>query len=390
MSQNSLESDPNNVIDWTQWPPPSQKDEDNFPIFFLSNAYAKHVFNRIASFDEMSQISLIYGEIYGYIKTFTKLSERLSMGAERKGMEYLDNVFVASYDKLTEMFRQKYLEEHVVTDFCRYVMEHASNWKNSTHIAPYAAMIQSSGTGKTRLIKESGDLMWLFYICCRHDKSTGFPRRSAVIPKLNDITNLANGSHQTAGVLLSLHILFLTACLNRLLDFIKTLPVPASSEQIPNAIDKKYFVTWREMQLDGTETQLIGSAFWNDIYSRLESLVNEQMPAFSNVLSMPTEQEEKLYIAKSQALLEQTSNSVQFEISRRCSGQNCVLFAFDEAHQLMLMEMLKTTNSFFLIRRALSKLPDAGMLLLKFLLIDPKNISESTDLSFFNYARYSR
>ena len=371
MSQNP---DPN-LIDWVKWPPPSQKDEDVIPIVLLSNAYATHVFNRKASIDEVNGINAIYDQIYEKVKTFTELRELLNKAAERKIMDTVDNVFVAPFDKLTKMFDQEYLEKRVVTDFCNYIMRHAKSWKNTTHLAPYAAMIQSSGTGKTRLIKESGDFMWLFYICCRHDKSTGFPRRSAIIPELLGINSLANISHQTAGVLLTLHILFLAACLSQVLDFISHIPIPKTPGQLPRAIDQKYFAKFREMQLQGTETEMIGSEFWKKILSRLDSLVKENMPELSTGLSMPTEQQEKGFIAQSQQILETIADSVQYEISRRCSDKNCVLFAFDEAHQLMLKEMLGTTNSFFLIRRALSKFPNAGMCFVSILVDLSKQIS---------------
>jgi hypothetical protein len=46
------------------------------------------------------------------------------------------------------------------------------------YYAPYSALIQGSGTGKTKMAFECNSSFILIYICCRISESTGFPMRS--------------------------------------------------------------------------------------------------------------------------------------------------------------------------------------------------------------------
>ena len=360
--------DPNR-IDWSKYKQPSDGNH-SASVFSLTSAYIEYLkgdssMESITQF--MKQIDRIYAEIYDKIETFKELKDRLyDLVAEDMYYEF-HGYYYGRLEKVFEMFEQDYIDKQVVDHFCQYVEKHSAEWKQYTFSSPCAALVQSSGTGKTRLVKEAGEQFWLFYTCCRSSDTSDFPFCSSIVSRFTQIWFQVKSEYQNSTTLEALHVLFLAACLNELSEFIKEeVPIP---DQKPAFIDKMYLVKWRQMQfqLSGTD-KIIGGWFWDKIWKRFRSLWSVNMPEtdheFRNVASTETADKAnpKNYSAISQNVLENAANSLQDEIALRCTSVNHVLFAYDEAHELKEIERNKQ-NAFNLIRCALGKLPDGSMCL---------------------------
>ena len=379
-------ADPNR-IDWSKYKQPSDGNNST-SVFSLTSAYIEYLKGNSsmeAITQLMKQIDRIYAEIHDKIETFKELKDRLyDLVAEEKYHQF--HCYYYGFEKVFEMFEQDYIDKQVVDHFCQYVEKHSAEWKKTVHLSPCAALVQSSGTGKTRLVKEAGERFWLFYTCCRPFGTSDFPFRSSIVSDLARISSLVKSEYRNSTDLLALHVLFLAACLTELSEFIKEeIPIP---EQKPEFIDKKYLVKWRQMQfqLSGRE-KIIGSWFWAKIWDRFCALLSENMHEitdschFWNTASTETtdQAKSKSYSSISRSVLENASNSLQAEIALRCTSENHVLFAYDEAYQLKEVEYRKE-NAFNLIRCALGKLPDGSICL-----SSPYSSNQS---SFSNHAAF--
>ena len=78
--------------------------------------------------------------------------------------------------QLQKSFSAEYLDpNNVVNDFLSYVQRCAVSYRQfgSEFFAPYIALVQSSGSGKTRLLRECADLLPTLYVCFR--TGSGYP-----------------------------------------------------------------------------------------------------------------------------------------------------------------------------------------------------------------------
>ena len=67
----------------------------------------------------------------------------------------------------------------MVQRFTMYVCECLATFQRSpdSYFAPYISLVQSSGYGKSRLLRETAKQVVTLYVCLRTAPSTGFPRR---------------------------------------------------------------------------------------------------------------------------------------------------------------------------------------------------------------------
>ena len=84
-------------------------------------------------------------------------------------------------------FQYKYDDsQQLVGRFHSHLETCLSGWENTKYYAPYCSLVQSSGTGKTRLLKQLAvdKKAYVAYICLRKAGDSGYPLRSP------DITNV--------------------------------------------------------------------------------------------------------------------------------------------------------------------------------------------------------
>jgi hypothetical protein len=111
---------------------------------------------------------------------------------ELKGLIYDDD----QMQMIKEGFGEEYRDASgLVGRFATYVGGIIDEWNDDELYSPHGAIVQSSGTGKSRLIREyarQGGLV--MYCCLREGDSTGYPPRTpAGIPGLITSTSLGHG-----------------------------------------------------------------------------------------------------------------------------------------------------------------------------------------------------
>ena len=262
-----------------------------------------------------------------------------------------------SEQKKSQMFQTPYIDtDNLVNLFLSFLRSGAKSWDALTYLAPYSAMIQSSGVGKTRLVIEASSHCWGFYICCRHG-NLGYPRRSSIADYLTQISLWAGSPHLFYPG--CLHILFFVACLDSLADHITSLQLngqPPSREQ---------YEAWRDLQLvDDVDTTVCGTHFWDAIINRHKALIRTFFPEDTGTKS-PRRYAERFTTAAAPEIerLMESCSKVASVLGGKVDPENnppLVLFAFDEAQTLVERPKNAPENQisvFNLVRSALSTFP---------------------------------
>jgi hypothetical protein len=82
---------------------------------------------------------------------------------------------------LAEEFMTEYIDKsNIIPSFTNYVTSCHNSFKSGrdTFLSPYVTLVQSSGYGKTRLLRELATKLPTLYVCLRDKKSTGYPPRT--------------------------------------------------------------------------------------------------------------------------------------------------------------------------------------------------------------------
>ena len=84
----------------------------------------------------------------------------------------------------------------MVQRFTTYVCDCLATFQRSpdSYFAPYVSLVQSSGYGKSRLLRETAKQVVTLYVCLRNPSSTGFPLRTvkAEHALFGDLDNIKN------------------------------------------------------------------------------------------------------------------------------------------------------------------------------------------------------
>src|SRR5581483_4138503 len=85
-------------------------------------------------------------------------------------------------ENLEKAFNVDYVDNNnMIEEFLFYLNRKHKKWyKNTNHHVPYSTIFQSSGYGKSRLIKEVAKQIPTVYLCLRDENSTGYPPRTNV------------------------------------------------------------------------------------------------------------------------------------------------------------------------------------------------------------------
>jgi len=115
-----------------------------------------------------------------------RLSQQLI--ALNKNVDNNNNMPIEMTDRqlqsqLKRAFNDKYQDNNLVEYFKNYCMAFSKSWiSKKNFFSPYITILQSSGTGKSRLLFELAkqENVLLFYICFRPEGSSGYPPRSSI------------------------------------------------------------------------------------------------------------------------------------------------------------------------------------------------------------------
>ena len=89
----------------------------------------------------------------------------------------------SNFDKQEQLFSSPYKDStNMVDTFITYAESCVTHYRKNFMIfsAPYICIVQSSGYGKTRLLREVARSVPVMYVCMRPEDATGYPRRSSL------------------------------------------------------------------------------------------------------------------------------------------------------------------------------------------------------------------
>src|SRR5439155_6654695 len=93
-------------------------------------------------------------------------------------------------EAIIQAFERTYINHHDVVGNFMKILDHCHGiyirGENATHYSPYIAIIQSSGYGKSRLIAQISQKIFVVYLCFRSIESTGYPPRSSIATTVLD------------------------------------------------------------------------------------------------------------------------------------------------------------------------------------------------------------
>ena len=373
----------NQEIDWSLVPPPVEDPDMDFfaPIKKIVHSVAKAAgVKKVVVMDKMYKK---YPEWHGNRSLPRTAQDLFALLYPAPNDSLLSDSAALTYEKrekeVAEMFKTPYIDDDRTVDiFIDYIRSCAAKWDPMKFLAPYCAIIQSSGVGKSRLVTESGSHCWLFYICCR-EKSTGFPYRSDVTNYLTKGIYYAFPLYGTDNFHHILFILFLAACLERLRDYVVSLELNGS----PPTQD--HFDFWKKMQIpddhftpaeNSSAEQGRPSEFWSEIIDRFKAnvqrLINQgHFEVFKNdapkdAKSLDLSKEETEFaeaclhaVCAELKAVTRDSMDADDEDAKNSSKSELILFAFDEAQHLLDCRFAdKYSSTYNLIRAALAKLPN--------------------------------
>lgn len=259
---------------------------------------------------------------------------------------------------LEKAFDLQFQDPHgMKEDFRIYLNRKHKTWKSNNHYIPYSTIFQSSGYGKSRLIKEMAKDIPTIYICLRDAKSTGYPLRTNVGADLFErvLGNLKEGEEWRFLYVLQHAIQYF----QEELEEIKSSCNSNINEEL-----------WNRQMNTGFCNKV-----WTEIQKRSEDWQNID---YSDV-----------------------NSSVDFITKENSNDDVCFLLCIDEARVLISPTNRCNITPFRLFRRALRKIQWNGFfaLLLDTLsrisnfappkLIDPSG-RDTTDLSFELFYPYFR
>jgi hypothetical protein len=93
---------------------------------------------------------------------------------------------IENYKLLNEKHNQDDKQKELTKYLLSFCCSNAKLWKKKEYIAPYAAVIQGSGVGKSFSIHKISQKKFAFEVCLRDAGSTGFPMTSDIKSLLSD------------------------------------------------------------------------------------------------------------------------------------------------------------------------------------------------------------
>ena len=127
------------------------------------------------------KVHLMVQALVGIVSVF-QIKSNSESETKNVGMEMETSVETkcAIKEKLAEQFVMEYRNPVVKERCIKYLRACLHDFKNSpqTRFSPYIAVVQSSGYGKSRLLRETAKEVISLYVCDRPEISTGYPHRT--------------------------------------------------------------------------------------------------------------------------------------------------------------------------------------------------------------------
>ena len=229
-------------------------------------------------------------------------------------------------ENVKNLFSKKYLDvAGLLETFYKTLRDDCYAFSRDIHYTLCKVIYQSSGTGKTRLIRELANVadVLVIYVCLRPIDSSGFPPRSIVADRLLQKFEQQNAAdHTSLGCRIN-YLAFFLACL----EIIK----------INNDNDKQPFNSALTFEPQNSQ--------WNEIVEKWDEHIAKLSHEFnSETITLPTfeaRMREKLFAVMKEGY----------------PKEKMLVFAFDEARNLI---RANHEYQFFELRRALRCFPDSN------------------------------
>jgi hypothetical protein len=90
---------------------------------------------------------------------------------------------------LEERFENEDTQPETTQCLENFLIQSATEWKSTEYIAPYTAIVQGSGVGKSFSIYQIAKKHFTMSVCLRHEDSTGYPFRSGIADLFSSYTS---------------------------------------------------------------------------------------------------------------------------------------------------------------------------------------------------------
>ncbi|KAK9670935.1 hypothetical protein K7432_017230 [Basidiobolus ranarum] len=230
-------------------------------------------------------------------------------------------------------------------------------------MSPYTSIIQSSGYGKSRAIKQIAQRTFVIYCCLRPVGSSGFPFRSAIASTL-----LANGYTIGSGTpnfyFVRRFVAFIVACMRKLTAYVKEHCnngtamdiVPGDPEsQVECPEGSTIYGRWFDLQIEDTghegNANICGVKFWGEIEGEMKKISADCL--YSTYDQMRSDFNQLITSAMRKMRVALSESGLEF-------GNASLICVMDEARALLVKENTPTAEStlFHYLRIAQSIIPD--------------------------------
>lgn len=242
--------------------PPPRKDDMAWK--FLAGTYVLEHFPTAAPADYGAWFRQSYDTLEQYLRKCCEAQSEANVSALKfmldpePSLRGSDAPQLCSRERadLVKAFSDPYKDERsCVQTFTEFVDKCAVGWDRAIYIAPYTSLVQSSGTGKSRLLKEFANKRYVIYCCVRSKESSGIPARSWIADKLLPAPGVVVDEEKDRRKCSFLYASFICACIDHLAESVKT------------GITRQQ---WCEKQLEEGDN-VSGGDFWEKIHDRMEN-----------------------------------------------------------------------------------------------------------------------
>ncbi|KAG9292444.1 hypothetical protein G9A89_015314 [Geosiphon pyriformis] len=237
--------------------------------------------------------------------------------------------------------------EDYVDVFFRHLEQCAMSWTSQLFNSPYTSLVQASGTGKSRLLRELAieKNVLVIYICLRGPESKGYPYRSDIA---NELTGKAYSEAH--------YLVFLGALFCKCSGFVNT-QLQLHEKTLEKTCGRIFDILISDISDDMFNLQ---KSLWDNVRGEMKSRLSDTRgPQIEKIGNEVAVQYKKLIVT----LRKLNKHSLK------------MLLAFDEAR------VLTENDNFCNLRRALQAVPDSG----GFMALFTDTLSKVSNFSPANY-----
>lgn len=280
---------------------------------------------RRAESQEEEELVKAYKEAYG--KSLQKTAECFGFTLQSKYLSSQDIGYSETQvNSLSAAFNSPFDNSlNLLSQYTDAIKSIAERWDPAEYLAPYTAIVQSSGFGKSRLVCEYGRQKgFTFYICLRDVRSTGFPLASYVSGLISPSMAIASTKVEKNVAIVVYYICFFASCLQELFEWI-------TSNQLQEFTQKQFSDFLERQLVIDHNARMVGVEFWKPIISRWKSMTQSCLFGFDLSKNPQSTSAGEFAIGRARYFMDQAIES----LGKSKTPIHPIVFAFDEANALI-------------------------------------------------------